>query len=191
MIKSNMEKNWCYTIKEEGHPHNGETLWSGRYCAIAAFIFKTEGIENTYVLANKRGKGTPDFQGLWNCPCGFLEANESAEEGCTRETKEETGVIIPSKEFIFYEVETDPVTSNNGHVTLQYVASIDKTNSIYNIKDLQGGEPNEVDEIKWINIHDLDKYQWAFNHKEIIKNILFNFFHYDVNKRNYIPFAFL
>lgn len=53
-------RNWSYTI-EEGE-HAGKTLWSGRYCAVAAFAFcKIKG--EWCVLANQRGEGTPDFQG--------------------------------------------------------------------------------------------------------------------------------
>lgn len=67
-------RNWSYTI-EEGE-HAGKTLWSGRYCAVAAFAFcKIKG--EWCVLANQRGEGTPDFQGYWNCPCGFLDMEKS------------------------------------------------------------------------------------------------------------------
>lgn len=69
-------KNWSYTIKEGEHA--GQTLWSGRYCAIAAFVFLKIN-RAWHVLANKRGSGTPDFQGMWNCVCGYLEADECAE----------------------------------------------------------------------------------------------------------------
>lgn len=75
-------KNWSYTIREGEHA--GETLWSGRYCAVAAFVFcKIHGV--WHVLANQRGEGTPDFQGYWNCPCGYLDM-EKAENACSRET---------------------------------------------------------------------------------------------------------
>ena len=89
-------KNWSYTIKEG--EHKGVTLWSGRYCAVAAFVFcKLKG--EWCILANQRGKGTPDYQGYWNCVCGYLEADESAEQGCAREVYEETGVKINPNKF--------------------------------------------------------------------------------------------
>ena len=88
-----MSKNWSYTIHEEGHPHNGKTLWSGRYCAVCGVVlFYNENTGETFALANKRGNGTPDYQGFWNLPCGFLEANESGQQGVAREVYEETGV---------------------------------------------------------------------------------------------------
>jgi ADP-ribose pyrophosphatase YjhB (NUDIX family) len=33
-------------------------------------------------------------KGFWNLPCGFLELNETVEEGALREVQEETGVDI-------------------------------------------------------------------------------------------------
>ena len=158
-------RNWSYTIKEGEHA--GKTLWSGRYCAIAAFVFcKIDG--KWCVLANKRGPGTPDCQGYWNCTCGFLEADECAEEGCYRETKEETGYIVHSNEFELVGVETDPSVCNNGNVTLRYVAVLDKLP-----KRIipEGGEEDEVSDVKWIPVSEVDNYEWAFHHKQRILDI--------------------
>ena len=32
-----------------------------------------------------------------------------------------------------------------------------------------GGEVDEVTEVKWIPVSDVSRYQWAFNHLEVIK----------------------
>ena len=77
-------RNWSYTI-EEGE-HAGKTLWSGRYCAVAAFAFcKIKG--EWCVLANQRGEGTPDFQGYWNCPCGFLDMEKAEKPALVKHLK--------------------------------------------------------------------------------------------------------
>ena len=34
------------------------------------------------------------------------------------------------------------------------------------------GEKNEVEEVKWINIKELDDYKWAFDHKQRLKEII-------------------
>lgn len=154
-------KNWSYTIKEG--EHTGKTLWSGRYCAVAAFVFCK--IFGTWcVLANKRGSGTPNYQGYWNCSCGFIEADETGEEGCARETKEETGYIIPSSSFKFDSVNTKP----GDNVTLRYVAII---NGVPEKVTPSGGEANEVESVAWIPMEYLDKYKWAFNHKALIEEM--------------------
>lgn len=159
-------KNWSYTITEGEHA--GKTLWSGRYCAVAAFVFLIdEG--KVYILANKRGSGTPDYQGYWNCPCGFIEADESAEEACSREVLEETGYKIPANKFKLFGVETEPEKCNNGNITLRYRTIVEK-DELENINTLSG-EENEVDEIKWIPINEIDNYLWAFGHKERINEL--------------------
>lgn len=35
-----------------------------------------------------------------------------------------------------------------------------------------GGEDNEVEKIKWIDIRKLNNYKWAFNHNKIIERII-------------------
>ena len=49
-------------------------------------------IWNGKILLARRG--IEPRKGFWNIPCGFLELNETLEEGALREVKEETGVDI-------------------------------------------------------------------------------------------------
>jgi ADP-ribose pyrophosphatase YjhB (NUDIX family) len=166
-----MEKNWSYTIPDG--PHAGKTLWSGRYCAVAGFVFRRiEGIWS--VLANKRGSGTPDYQGCWNAVCGFLEANESAEQGCSREVFEETGYEIKPEKFLQVFTHTDPETSNNANVTIRHIA-IFFEHELGNRKQSEGGEENEVDAVRWIPIEDIMDYTWAFNHEKIIHELFYDY----------------
>nr|DAN03419.1 MAG TPA: ADP-ribose pyrophosphatase [Bacteriophage sp.] len=161
-------RNWSYTIKEGEHA--GKTLWSGRYCAVAAFAFcKIKG--EWCVLANQRGSGTPDFQGYWNCPCGFLDM-EKAEEACSREAFEETGVKIDPSKWALFGVETDPEHCNNGNVTLRYMTILKygKDNVSTSMEAVLNGdgEKNEVKTIQWVPVRDISKYKWAFNHEDRI-----------------------
>lgn len=165
-------KNWSYTIKEG--EHKGVTLWSGRYCAVAAFVFcKLKG--EWCVLANQRGRGTPDYQGYWNCVCGYLEADENAEEGCAREVYEETGVKIKPSKFTLASVQTEPSRCEHGNVTLRYFAILKERLDDVSVSKsavLAGnGEKDEVEAIGWIPLKDVDNYDWAFNHKQILKEI--------------------
>lgn len=159
-------KNWSYTIKEG--EHTGKTLWSGRYCAICGIItLFNEG--EWYILANKRGSGTPDYQGYWNLPCGYLEADETAEQGVCREILEETGYRINPNDLFVHKIETDPTECNNGNVTLYYHAYLNRMPEfIYKHQ----GEDNEVDEVQWIKLDNISSYKWAFNHENIIKSFI-------------------
>lgn len=166
-----MNKNWSYKIPDG--PHAGTTLWSGRYCAVAAFVFRRiDGIWS--VLANLRGSGTPDYQGCWNAVCGFLEANETAQQGCSREIFEETGYKIKPEKFLQVYTQTDPETSNNGNVTLRHIAIIFENEEVYKAKPI-GGEENEVDDVKWIPIDGVCDYKWAFNHEKTIIDMFYDY----------------
>lgn len=166
-----MEKNWSYKIPDG--PHAGKVLWSGRYCAVAAFVFRVVNGEWS-VLANLRGSGTPDYQGCWNAVCGFLEANETAQQCCSREIFEETGYDIKPEKFLQVYTQTDPETSNNGNVTLRHIAIIFE-DEVLDRKKPEGGEEGEVDDVRWIPVCDIYSYKWAFNHDVVIPELFDNF----------------
>ena len=172
-----MEKNWSYKITDPNHPKCGTTLWSGRYTAVTGIVMRyiynpTSNKRDVYVLANLRGPGTPDYQGYWNMPCGFLERNESGEQGVAREIFEECGFEILPGEFDLYGVETDPVKSNNGNVTIRYI-SIDEVSELPELKYTNiNGEDGEVESVKWIHIDDIENYKWAFGHKDLINDAI-------------------
>lgn len=147
----------------------GRTLFDGRYCAVSGFVFSCHRGQ-WRVLANKRGEGAPDYKHCWNVVCGFLEANETAEQGISREVEEETGYVIFEDLWKFQGVETDPAVCNNGNVSLRFT-------TVLNFNDLEapmkeegpkGGEVDEVESVKWIPLDDLDSYKWAFNHRDLI-----------------------
>ena len=146
------------------------TLYDGRYCAVSGFFFAV--VDGKYsVLAEKRGEGTPDFQGMWCCPCGFLEGDENAKEGIKRETYEETGIEVEYDKIRFVEAETEPSLCNNGNVTLRHTGFLGKKEKID--RELwegnRGGEQEEVAEVAWIPLPHVDRYEWAFGHAEVIK----------------------
>lgn len=83
-------KNFKVTAKEDNKEY-----WISRSVAVIAYIFYHNIINNKlFVLADKRGQGTPDFQGYWNCPCGYLDFDETLSEAASREVFEETGYVI-------------------------------------------------------------------------------------------------
>lgn len=143
-------------------------LYDGRYTAVAAFIYAIVNGKFS-VLANQRGSGTPDFQGCWNCPCGFLERNEHGVSGAARETLEETGLSISPSKLRFVGVQTNPSRCNNGNVTLRYTAFLGHQPQItsQSLND-NGGEENEVANVRWIPLSEVDNYEWAFFHADTI-----------------------
>lgn len=146
-------------------------LYDGRFCAVSGFIFAV--VNGKYsVLANKRGEGTPDFQGYWNCPCGYLEKFETSQEGLAREIWEECGFRIDIDKIKVAYVETDPRYCNNGNVTIRHTAFIGGQFQFDTFKVGEGGEENEVENVKWIPVEEIDQYAWAFNHYTTIKKYM-------------------
>ena len=122
------------------------------------------------VLANKRGEGTPDFQGMWNMPCGYLDFNETTAEAVIREVYEETGIKVNPDHLHFWKFNDSP-TQNRQNVSFRYYALVDAQpgNISVGTGNDRGGEEDEVEAIGWIPVDSIDKYQWAFGHDEIIK----------------------
>ena len=147
--------------------HEGKTYWIARNMAVSCFVFTIiNGV--WHILANKRGKNTPDYQNMWNCPCGYLDYDETTAQAAMREVYEETGVKLTSVKFWCFN---DSVTENRQNVTFRYYTIISDpqiTNISKNTRD-RGGELDEVDTVSWIPIRDLHEYSWAFDHDTLIR----------------------
>lgn len=155
----------------------GKDLWHSRSVAVSVVLIHVNYLLNKKeikVLVNKRGVGCLDAPGLWNVVCGYLDWNESANEAAFRELYEECGIDIFKIDYIClknnllapYCVNSLP-SANRQNVTLRYGALItsDKTPEV----NSKNSEKNEIADIKWIDIEELDKYEFAFDHYTVIK----------------------
>lgn len=159
-------------------PETGKetVIWQSRSTAVVGVIFVKNYIDGEwYVLANQRGDGTPNYQGYWNCPAGFIDYNETGEQAVKREIFEETGLEIPIKDIKFYKVNTDFSDDAQQTIGLRYYAVLKGHINEWKNFSLKNMEPGEVKDIQWIPICDLEEYKWAFNHKEIIKHAYKNY----------------
>ena len=155
-----------FSISDE----KGNVYWISRSIAVAGFIFsKYEG--QWYILANKRGNGVPDCKGLWNCPCGYLDYDETIKEACVREIFEETGVSIPSDQ-VYFEDYNDSISEGHQNVTFRFTKFDLEGKLIHQVLDDSNSEPDEVSDIKWINIKNINRYSWAFDHDKILKGLI-------------------
>ena len=120
-------------------------------------IFGTEG-KNVKLLLIKRGKDP--YKGKWAFPGGFLNMEESAEEGVRREVKEETGLNLDNVEqlYTFSKPDRDP---RGRVITIAFLAKIE-------IKDVKGGD--DAKEARWFNLDSLP--ELAFDHDQILKKAL-------------------
>lgn len=170
-----MAKNFEITAKEDGKKY-----WISRAMAVCAIVIVYDENDNTWILINKRGEGTPDFQGCWNIPCGYLDWDETTSNACTREVLEECKVWIdPINWQQFGEIE-DSVTANRQNVTIRKIACIDINeynaglNLARKMTAANNGEENEVDDIMLmpLTLLYIETRDWAFNHKDLVTNIM-------------------
>ena len=165
--KFNSKPNQSYKV-------DGKTIWESRSPALVGVIVINYK-KDDYVLIGERGKGAADYQGKWNVPCGYLDWNENGTNGIFREIYEETGVYIPNilktDEILDnhmnqpFHVNTD-IESNRQNVSLSYGLYF-KSDSLPKLSD-ENSEPDEVGDIKWVKIIDIDKFDFAFDHDERI-----------------------
>lgn len=155
-------KNFKITAVEDGKEY-----WISRAVTVSVFLFVKKN-DTVYILANKRGSGTPDFQGYWNCPCGYLDWDENAKQAACREVLEETGYKLSPKMITLHSVITDP-SENRQNVCLRFAGFVHY--KMLKKLEMTGGEENEVSDVKLIPYKEIDKYKWAFEHDQIISEI--------------------
>lgn len=114
-------------------------------------------VKDRKILMVKRGH-EPKV-GWWALPAGYLDWNESVEEGAVRELKEETG--IEGKILKLLGIYSDPKRDEDGrqNVGVTYV--------VEGMGELRQGEETEA--VKWF---DLDKLpdKIAFDHRQMIED---------------------
>lgn len=148
--------------------------WISRSIAVVVFVFAKDVFGETYILAEQRGKGTPDpeYVGKYCVPCGYLDFDETCAQAAQRELIEETGLNFPVKDFKLVSINDIPESDKRQNVTFRYII-----NSNVPIEDLcklfttKNSEKDEVESIKFIKLSNIDNYEWAFNHQKLIKEI--------------------
>lgn len=150
---------------------DNKEFWISRSVSVEGFIFTEDnGIR---VLANKRGKGCPNEVGKWNCPCGYLDYNETIEEACRREVKEETNLTIDPFLLNFLAIDSTP-KGKIQNVSVSFWSFGTK----YAGQTVTGerADESEVDDVEWVGLDELDKYDWAFGHNYTIMRIALEYF---------------
>lgn len=102
-------------------------------------------------------------EGTWTMPGGKMHFGESFEETCTRETMEETGIVIDKSKIKIISITNDIVTDAH-FVTIGFLC-----------EDFQGEvqvmEPDEITKWEWFDLNNLPK-PLFFPSEKVIKNYL-------------------
>ncbi len=168
-----MAKNFEITSAEDGNKY-----WISRSMAVCAIVIVYDENEIPHLLINKRGPGTPDYQGCWNIPCGYLDWDETTSEACTREILEECKIYIEPSIWKQYGEIEDSINSNRQNVTIRKIVRLnwdDYCTALRNGIEMNSeGEENEVDAIKLmpLSAYNIINTNWAFNHKQLAYDIM-------------------
>lgn len=160
--------------------HNGETLWYSRSVVVSCYTFARNQEGEWCALVNKRGPGLPNNVGLWNTVTGYLDFYESNIDAVRRETKEETGVDLPEECISLSYTRVNKEGDQN--VVFGHVCFLPETTDKYPTST-EFCEPGEVEEVRWMPISEVDKYEWANHHNVNIKKL----FDDTLRIRRYMP----
>ena len=110
-------------------------------------------------------RGRDPFKGFYAFPGGFLEYNETPEEGCLRELQEETNLKGTSLELL--TVSGEPLRDPRGHtVSVIYLVVVDENSKPEGGDDAAKAEFFKVEEV-------LKKKEFfAFDHYELLLKAL-------------------
>lgn len=154
---------------------DGKEYWISRSVATVCFIFKRKN-NKTFVLIEKRGKGAADNIGKWCVPGGYLEWDITLAENAALEVLQETGFVIKKDKLKIVGINSSP-SENHQNVTVRYIYNAD-TDEEFNTKNAVGGEKDEVEDVQWLDITNInnkflnDNTKWAFKHNILIKKYL-------------------
>lgn len=121
-----------------------------------AVVFGFDGKSLNLLLINR---GIEPYKGSWALPGGFININETAEDGALRELKEETGVedIYLEQFHTFTAVDRDP---RERVMTIAFLAFIRQD-------DYSVVAGDDAAKAQWYPVNQLP--ELAFDHKEIIQ----------------------
>lgn len=148
---------------------DGKEYWISRSCSVLAAVVSRDDT-GWHILVNQRGPGCPDYQGCYNIPCGYIDWGETCQQACAREIFEECGIALNQNVFKLYSVNSDPKESSKQNITIRHIATLDPIWMTVSLSSIHS-EKDEVSDIRWINFYEIDNYQWAFNHLELLKEL--------------------
>lgn len=161
--------------------YEGRMLWLSRACAVVASVVVIKD-KVPHILVNKRGKGSADFQGFWNLPCGYLDWDENTKQATMREVWEECGVdlqkLIDDKLVTLnfmdevWDTNSEP-NENRQNVTFHHgLLAVLKEGQDFPSTSLENNEPDEVEEVEWMPLSEYKDRTYAFGHEARIEKFM-------------------
>jgi len=131
-------------IKDE----NGTELWISRSSVVIPIVFKMdEKTGDIYTLLEQRGE-IVTHTGEWCCPCGYIDWDETLEEACQREVKEETGLQLDIKNIYFFAVDTNKYSKTQA-IDHWYMCWV-KDDRDFDMDEIE--TKDEVFDVEWLKV---------------------------------------
>lgn len=161
-------ENECVTTND------GRRFFISRSAAVIATVIATTYEENqNYVLVNRRSDACPDYKGMLNMPCGYLDWDECAGDAAIREVYEECGLDVRALADDHgirvvdrgmlddrpWKVNTRPKEDDNQNVMLYYGFRF-----LCDELPEHGGPNKEVSEVLWMPVSAAITTKMAFGH---------------------------
>jgi len=148
-------------IKDE----NGKEQWISRSTVVIPVVFKlNETTGDIYTLVEKRGP-VVSHPGEWCCPCGYLDWDETLQEACQREVREETGLELDLENILFFTVDSNPKTSNQSVDLWYYCWAMDKDFDLSKVET-----KDEILDLKWLKVARV-YYKWELFTRTVYMDI--------------------
>ncbi|HSW47924.1 MAG TPA: NUDIX hydrolase [Candidatus Saccharimonadales bacterium] len=127
-----------------------------RHITVGALVIN----DKNQVLLIKRAEHLPNG-GKYGIPGGFLDRDETIEEGTLRELKEETG--LDGEILTLFQIIDTPNRQKEDRQNIQF-------NYIVKVKEGVFNKNSEVEESRWVNEEDLPAEEdSAFDHSKSVK----------------------
>ena len=123
-------------------------------------IFGFDEVELKVLLIER---GIEPFKGQWAFPGGFVNMDETTDEGAKRELFEETGLknVFIEQLFTFSDVDRDP---RGRVISVAYYALV-------NLKDHDAIAGDDAAKAKWFSVKDIPSL--AFDHEKIFRTAMY------------------
>ena len=177
---------------KENRPHKtteGKEIWDSRSVALVGMIIALHEGE-LYVILGKRGTASPNEIGKWCMPCGYLDKDETCEEGVLREIWEESGLNVHKtieQYHIIHDQMNFPWKINSvpdremQNVSMHYALYFSTQSNLYRdvarLPELtleNNSVADEVEEVLWVNVKDIRDYDICFSHDSTINVFVAN-----------------
>jgi 8-oxo-dGTP pyrophosphatase MutT (NUDIX family) len=170
---------------------DGRPFWVSRSCAVIAEICmfnRDDG--HWYILLAKRGAATPDFQGYWGLPCGYLDWDETLCDALIREVWEECDLFLPglaknaqfvrsNSSFVMADAEVKDApwriydTPDHGKQNLgfHYAILFSWAGAPFPALSNLNVGAGETEDLGWVKVDQAMSMQLAFNHQLAITRL--------------------